>query len=167
MRSMRLLQLISSLLVVSTVQSHEEEESYHETKSNDDEHIYDHILDRIDLDGQAMRHLKHHLKQVMEIDEMALENADDSEAIYYLFKSHDSDGNNKLDGIELTNLFTDFHDKEGTDDMTAGKLILESEVTIIIDKILKDHDIDGNGYLEYLELASTQPNLFLNKITDR
>ena len=86
-------------------------------------------------------------------------------AIYYLFKLHDFDGNQLLDGLELTTLFSDYRES-AHNDLTAGEMILESEVAQIVDTILEEHDVDGDGYVNWPEMASQSSKLLLNRILD-
>lgn len=53
------------------------------------------------------RHIKEHLKEVVDKPEKEMT---DDELEFHYFKLHDYDGNNKLDGVEVTKAITHFHD---------------------------------------------------------
>ena len=91
-----------------------------------------------------------------------------STAIYYFFKLHDFDSNNRLDGIELIAAFSDYHETPESKhkDMLAGHMMLESEIEKVVDGIIENHDIDRDGFLSWQEIASSDPQLLLNKIHD-
>ena len=52
-------------------------------------------------------HIKEHLKDVVEKPK---EEMTEEELEFHYFKLHDYDGNNKLDGTEITKAITHFHD---------------------------------------------------------
>ncbi|KAI9473574.1 MAG: hypothetical protein EXX96DRAFT_488553 [Benjaminiella poitrasii] len=70
--------------------------------------------------------------------------------IYYLFLIHDVDGDGFLDGHELRAAFTDF----GEDDATQY-LSLE-EVTEMVDHVLAEDDLDGDGLISWSEYLESQ-----------
>lgn len=78
--------------------------------------------------------------------------------IFHFFNLHDFDKNNKLDGLELYVAFTDYHEKNNDDDLS------EKEIVKIIDDLLKAHDLNEDGYLEFFELMNTSPDSIWNKL---
>lgn len=69
----------------------------------------------------------------------------DEERDFYYFKIHDSDNNDKLDGLELMKAAMHRHDQE-------AELQEElSHVVGVVDNFLEFADIDNNGFLSYTE----------------
>ena len=89
------------------------------------------------------------------------------------FALHDYDKSHSLDGIELSGALTSYYDygmpdSPGTGDDSeqmsmeekTAPLLLEEEVEAIVDRILKDHDADRNGYLTYAELMTNSDGIW-------
>lgn len=54
------------------------------------------------------RHMKHHMQDMGYMEDVKL---DDNEAMeFHYFKLHDTDNNNKLDGLELAAAITHYHE---------------------------------------------------------
>ncbi|XP_052272739.1 multiple coagulation factor deficiency protein 2 homolog isoform X1 [Dreissena polymorpha] len=109
-------------------------------------------------------HIKEHLKDVVEKPK---EEMTEEELEFHYFKLHDYDGNNKLDGVEITKAITHFHDEEGegekdpntATDATAKanvKVFTDEEITNIVDMVLKEDDLNNDGYIEYMEFVTAQ-----------
>lgn len=109
-------------------------------------------------------HINEHLqgKAAINISEMSLE-----ELEFHYFKMHDFDNNTKLDGLEILKALTHLLPYEDVDEEdkapveTHGKTPDEVKrdkqekellyYTEIVDNVLKDDDIDDDGYLTYPE----------------
>ncbi|VDI12714.1 multiple coagulation factor deficiency protein 2 [Mytilus galloprovincialis] len=122
-------------------------------------------------------HIKEHLKEVVDKPEKEMT---DDELEFHYFKLHDYDGNNKLDGVEVTKAITHFHDDknhnhdnntekdegkggehgagEGKENhqKTPPKVYSDEELTSIIDMVMKEDDLNDDGYIEYFEFVTAQ-----------
>ncbi|XP_052272991.1 multiple coagulation factor deficiency protein 2 homolog isoform X2 [Dreissena polymorpha] len=102
-------------------------------------------------------HIKEHLKDVVEKPK---EEMTEEELEFHYFKLHDYDGNNKLDGVEITKAITHFHDEEP--DKDTGKprppppTLSDKDIEGIIDSILQQDDLNKDGYIEYMEFVTAQ-----------
>ena len=97
-------------------------------------------------------HIKEHLKDEIDVKD---ENLNDEDLQFHYFKLHDSDNNNKLDGIELTNALTHYHDDENSKG-GQQKSYSDDEIASMIDQILEEDDKDKDGYIDYAEFAASQ-----------
>ncbi|KAM6220395.1 multiple coagulation factor deficiency protein 2 [Rhynchocyon petersi] len=68
----------------------------------------------------------------------------------HYFKMHDYDGNNLLDGLELSTAIAHTH-KEGRSEQAPP--MNEEELMSLIDSVLKDDDKNNDGYIDYAEFA--------------
>lgn len=68
---------------------------------------------------------------------------------FHFFKLHDYDDNSKLDGLEIMAALT--HHRKSND-----KEVDENELIQMVDDVLKEDDLDGDGYLSYPEFLRTQ-----------
>lgn len=104
-------------------------------------------------------HIKEHLKEVVDKPK---EQMTDEELEFHYFKLHDYDNNNKLDGTEITKAITHFHNDE--DEKKDGdqsskenkKVITDEEIINIVDLVLKEDDLNNDGYIEYVEFIAAQ-----------
>nr|XP_044993744.1 multiple coagulation factor deficiency protein 2 isoform X2 [Jaculus jaculus] len=70
----------------------------------------------------------------------------------HYFKMHDYDGNNLLDGLELSTAITHVHKEEGSE---QAPVMNEGELMNIIDGVLRDDDTNNDGYIDYAEFAKS------------
>ena len=82
--------------------------------------------------------------------------------IFYFFELHDYDKNKKLDGLELFVALTDHHERTKTKEDSGD--LLEEEVELLVDNLLEEHDITGDGYIDFMELMNTRPDSHWNKL---
>ncbi|CAO3630034.1 unnamed protein product [Mucor hiemalis] len=71
--------------------------------------------------------------------------------IYYLFLIHDVNSDGYLDGHELRQAFTDF----GGDEDATQYLSLD-EVTEMVDHVLEEDDLHGDGLISWPEYLESQ-----------
>lgn len=106
----------------------------HDSKvTHDKEHIKEHLKDEIDLKDEQMS---------------------DEDLQFHYFKLHDYDNNNKLDGIELMNAMTHYHDEES--DEGKSHQYTDDEMGNMIDQILEEDDLNKDGYIDYPEFVASQ-----------
>ena len=67
-----------------------------------------------------------------------------------------------MDGLELFAALTDHHEK--TNNEKNGKELLEQEVESLIDNLLEEHDLNNDGYIDFMELMNTNPDSLWNKL---
>ena len=84
----------------------------------------------------------------------------DEEMEFHYFKLHDYDNNNKLDGLELGAAMTHFHHDEATGDgdnpPPKPLPIGDQELATLVQQILKDDDLNDDGYVDYYEFVRSQ-----------
>nr|XP_012611194.1 multiple coagulation factor deficiency protein 2 isoform X2 [Microcebus murinus] len=95
------------------------------------------------------RHIMEHLEGVINKPEAEMS---PQELQLHYFKMHDYDGNNLLDGLELSTAITHVHKEEGSE---QAPLMSEDELINIIDGVLRDDDKNNDGYIDYAEFAKS------------
>lgn len=146
----------------NAVENGEDNAQFHDKMSHQRGHLLAHLADRMDLDGEGLRHIKKHLgEQTLNADGSKdlkdVADGDNSKGIFYFFKFHDYDNNEKLDGLEWMQALTDFHqdDDSKEESKEGGKVFLEHEAEAIIDELLSKHDADDDGMIDFLELMNS------------
>lgn len=75
---------------------------------------------------------------------------------FYYFKLHDTNNDNRLDGLEVVAAFDHVH-QENNDNATTGQApphherMADEELIRLVDDILKEEDLDRDGYISYQE----------------
>ncbi|CAF0855472.1 unnamed protein product [Rotaria sp. Silwood1] len=77
---------------------------------------------------------------------------------FYYFKLHDTNNDNRLDGLEVMAAFKHEHQDEELYDSNIDEhnnikpeSVSDEELINIIDDILKEEDLDNDGYISYEE----------------
>ncbi|KAI9312706.1 hypothetical protein BX666DRAFT_815411 [Dichotomocladium elegans] len=99
------------------------------------------------------QHIMEHIKTMAKDGADPPQDLSENELIYYLFVLHDTNADGHLDGHELRAAFTDF-DEDEEDDLT-GYVSLE-EVTDMVDHVLEEDDINGDGLISWEEYLQSQ-----------
>ncbi|GAB5590291.1 hypothetical protein Unana1_05191 [Umbelopsis nana] len=94
-------------------------------------------------------HIKEHIKQLAG-DEGEIPEMDEKDTLFYLFTLHDYNKDGFLDGHELRAAFTDFED----DDPSA--VVSLDEVTDMVDHVLEEDDLNGDGLISWEEYLESQ-----------
>ncbi|XP_073528175.1 multiple coagulation factor deficiency protein 2 isoform X4 [Phyllobates terribilis] len=94
-------------------------------------------------------HIMEHLEGVVQKPEAEMS---PQELQLHYFKMHDYDGNNLLDGLELATAISHVH-REGNNDNT--QTISELELIAMIDDVLRDDDMNNDGFIDYAEFAKS------------
>ncbi|XP_064133203.1 multiple coagulation factor deficiency protein 2 isoform X1 [Loxodonta africana] len=94
-------------------------------------------------------HIMEHLEGVINKPEAEMS---PQELQLHYFKMHDYDGNNLLDGLELSTAITHVHKEEGSDHAPP---MSEDELISLIDGVLRDDDKNNDGYIDYAEFAKS------------
>ena len=81
------------------------------------------------------------------------ENLSEENLQFHYFKVHDYDNNDKLDGIELANAMTHYHDEETGE---KAEDYTEEELASMVDQILEEDDLNHDGYIDYPEFIESQ-----------
>jgi len=116
---------------------------------------------------EEREHLRSHVEEeYMDKDELM----NDENLLMQYFKRHDTDGNNKLDGLELVKALSrmneeDDHHHEGEGEIGGDEIpaFSVSEVIPIIDSLLEQDDLDTDGYITWPEFLSRQKQHKNNK----
>ena len=89
-----------------------------------------------------------------------------STGIFYFFKFHDYDDNQKLDGLEWMQALTDFHQEDDNkgEFKEGGKMFLEHEAEAIVDELLTTHDKDDDGMIDFFELMNSKVDSFMTDL---
>ncbi|KAM9187811.1 multiple coagulation factor deficiency protein 2 [Dugong dugon] len=94
-------------------------------------------------------HIMEHLEGVINKPEAEMS---PQELQLHYFKMHDYDGNNLLDGLELSTAITHVHKEEGSEHIPPMN---EEELISLIDGVLRDDDKNNDGYIDYAEFAKS------------
>ena len=86
--------------------------------------------------------------------------------IFYFFKLHDFDNNQKLDGLELMAALTDYHKDEGEKGQfkEGGETFLENEAETIVDELLLKHDKNEDGFIDFFEVMNRDAMSLMNEL---
>ncbi|CAF0742533.1 unnamed protein product [Rotaria sordida] len=108
-----------------------------------EDHVYDINHIRKDLQGQINK---------------PTEDLTAEEKKFYYFKLHDTNSDNRLDGLEVVAAFNHEHQDEDIYDSsiyeqnnTQSERIGDEELMYLIDDIFKEEDLDHDGYISYEE----------------
>ncbi|CAJ0582721.1 unnamed protein product, partial [Mesorhabditis spiculigera] len=105
-----------------------------------DEHVHK-FGDQTEMKDEA--HIKQHFENKIDVEAMTEE-----QRRFHYFSMHDLDKDGKIDGIEIMKSLT--HSHEG--DQGAGTPISDEDAMIrMIDSVLEQMDINGDGYIDFAE----------------
>ncbi|XP_045479999.1 multiple coagulation factor deficiency protein 2 homolog [Harmonia axyridis] len=105
----------------------------------------------------ALLHDKQHIEEHLEdmVESPDLSKMSDEELEFYYFQTHDTDKNNKLDGLEILQAIT--HILDETD--VSGNINNDSDFDYyirLIDQVLTEDDVDNDGFLDYPEYVRSR-----------
>ncbi|CAF1294070.1 unnamed protein product [Adineta ricciae] len=114
-----------------------------------------HISRKMEDHVHDMNHMKHDLEH--QIDK-PIEKMTPEEQNFYYFKLHDANNDNRLDGLEVIAAFDHTHEENSTQNAatnpnnnTHNPRLPDEELTNIIDDILKEEDLNRDGFISYEE----------------
>ncbi len=100
----------------------------------------------------SFSHIKHDLQGQIN---KPTEDMTPEEQNFYYFKLHDTNNDNRLDGLEVIAAFDHVHEEEylhdDTPNNTQSERLADEELTNLVDDILKDEDLDRDGFISYDE----------------
>jgi len=110
-------------------------------------------------DKAGIDHEKEHMKEHQQ--HIDTSNMSEQELQFHYFKMHDSDGNNKLDGLELVKSLIHWHDEANHDPKSGrpapeAKIFADEELQNMIDPILDSDDKNKDGFIDYPEFIAAQ-----------
>ncbi|KAL3266890.1 hypothetical protein HHI36_011040 [Cryptolaemus montrouzieri] len=108
----------------------------------------------------ALLHDKQHIEEHLEdlVDAPNLSKMSDEELEFYYFQTHDTDRNNKLDGLEILQAISHIID-ENEDVTGSSNNSTDFHYYIkLIDQVLEEDDIDQDGFLNYPEYVRSRKN---------
>ncbi|CAG0916145.1 unnamed protein product [Notodromas monacha] len=141
-------------------------------------------LDLAARDSYDVQHIEHHMdvpKDPSEMTEQASILAplssllmtfcyDRCELQQYYFKIHDSDRNRKLDGIELIQSLIHRHAPENKEPLKNKSenyfeqgVFPDKALAKAVDRVLRQHDKNNDGYIDYPEFIRAQESYYANK----
>lgn len=153
-------------------ESNEDTTQFHDKMSHERRHLLAHLADRMDLDGEGLRHIQKHLgEQTLDAEENKdlkdVADGDNAKGIFYFFKFHDYDDNQKLDGLEWMQALTDFHQEDDNSKgeyKEGGKVFLEHEAEAIVDELLSKHDKNDDGMIDFFELMNSKVDSIMTEL---
>ena len=101
-------------------------------------------------------HIQHHAEHV-DTGKMT-----EQELRFHYFKMHDTDGNHKLDGLEMVKSLIHWHTEDNFDPESGvpkpdkTKIFRDEELINMIDPILERNDKNKDGYIDYPEFITYQ-----------
>ncbi|ELU10996.1 hypothetical protein CAPTEDRAFT_203095 [Capitella teleta] len=126
------------------------------------EHNMKFLVRSLEMDEDEKDHLKEHLQDT-NID---LDSLSPQELQFYYFQTHDTNDDNLLDGLELLHALEhsrmDRLNKHSTKiDVTTERglqswIKMTDSIIANVDRTMETDDLDGNGYLDYSEFASSR-----------
>ncbi|XP_074617123.1 multiple coagulation factor deficiency protein 2 homolog [Acropora palmata] len=100
-------------------------------------------------------HLKEHLIEEMGMnEEAAMKYLNETSSDVQFFLMHDYDNNSKLDGLELLQSFS-HHEHSQHEDQEHASQSREDDVVSFVDLVLQDSDLNDDGYIDFLEFATS------------
>jgi Ca2+-binding EF-hand superfamily protein len=103
----------------------------------------------------SFSHIRHDLEG--QINKPTEEMTPEEQNFYY-FKLHDTNNDNHLDGLEVIAAFDHVHDEEYAHEIitneqnsTETERLGDDELTNLVDDILKEEDLDRDGFISYEE----------------
>jgi len=118
-----------------------------------------------DVKAEA-EHMKEHEKHI------DTSNMSEQELQFHYFKMHDSDGNNKLDGLELVKSLIHWHDEANHDPKSGqappeAKIFKDEELKNMIDPILESDDKNKDGFIDYPEFIAAQQKASAEEVPEK
>jgi len=82
----------------------------------------------------------------------------EQELQFHYFKMHDTDGNNKLDGLELVKSLIHWHEGEDHDGHSheLPPIFEDKQLSFLVDPVLRNDDINNDGLIDYAEFIASQ-----------
>lgn len=102
-----------------------------------------------DFDFSDKKHLQEHMQ-----GELDLSFVTEGDLQFIYFQSHDSEGNNKLDGCELVQSLLHFHAEETSAHGQSSKVFTDAELSMLVDPLLAVADQNKDGYIDYPEFMT-------------
>jgi Ca2+-binding EF-hand superfamily protein len=122
----------------------------------------------INIIHDSFSHIRHDLEG--QINKPTEEMTPEEQNFYY-FKLHDTNNDNRLDGLEVIAAFDHVHEEEYAHEATIdgqNNTVIErlddEELTKLVDDILKEEDLDHDGFISYEEFKHA---LEKDKMTQR
>merc|ERR1712032_1054963 len=114
---------------------------------------------RVIKDKQGISKEAEHMKE--HIEHIDTSKMTEQELQFHYFKMHDTDGNNKLDGLGLVKSLIHWHDEANHDPKSGQpkpeqKIFADDELQNMIDPILESDDKNKDGFIDYPEFIAAQ-----------
>uniref|UniRef100_A0A0K0CT01 EF-hand domain-containing protein n=1 Tax=Angiostrongylus cantonensis TaxID=6313 RepID=A0A0K0CT01_ANGCA len=95
-------------------------------------------------------HIKEHLSDKIDVGNLT----PDQQRFYY-FSISDLDKDNRIDGTEIIKALAHDH-TQGAVAVPRSLTQSDDELVTMVDGVLKDMDLNGDGYIDYAEYVTTQ-----------
>ncbi|CAI4223351.1 unnamed protein product [Auanema sp. JU1783] len=93
-------------------------------------------------------HIKQHLENKIEVEKLSEE-----QQRFHYFSMHDLNKDQYIDGIEIVKALTHDHENESGPGIRIDD---EENIVTMVDGVLKDLDINGDGLIDYAEYSRKQ-----------
>ncbi|CAF0766948.1 unnamed protein product [Didymodactylos carnosus] len=151
----------TSILLLSVVYlcvfGHEQQQSGNHASQGNTQHVEHGGGKQMQNQAHDMEHIRHDLEG--QVNKPKEEMTPEQQNFYY-FKLHDTNNDNQLDGLEVVSAFNHVHDdgvptNDSTDPNqtppTPPPRLADEELMRLVDDILKEEDLDQNGFISYQE----------------
>jgi hypothetical protein len=111
---------------------------------------------------QDKEHIREHMSEYYKEEDLEeqLDLESEDAVMFHYFKLHDTDNNDKLDGLELYHGIAhtaDKYEEEMEDKGEAPKFTLSYEKIIdLVDRVLEMDDYNEDGFIDYYEFTRAQ-----------
>jgi Ca2+-binding EF-hand superfamily protein len=110
---------------------------------------------------QDKEHIREHMSEYYKEEDLEeqLDLESEDAMLFHYFKLHDTDNNNKLDGLELYHgmAHTTHEHKEREEKGEAPKFTMNHKMlTNFVDRVLEMDDLNEDGFIDYYEFTQAQ-----------
>lgn len=113
--------------------------------------LISHVSSHGNLDVRDVNHMKEHLPGTMDANKLT-----NDEMLFHYFRSHDMEGNNKLDGCELLQSLLHFHSEASASYGAQARIFSDIELSTLVDAVLDSDDRNMDGFIDYGEFLAGQ-----------
>lgn len=103
----------------------------------------------VGLNSHHREHLQSHVEGELDLSAMSQE-----QLKFLYFQSHDAEGNNKLDGLELIQALLHFHEEESNFHALPSTIFTDAELSALVDPLLESTDKNMDGFIDYPEFIA-------------
>lgn len=98
--------------------------------------------------------MMHDLEGIIEVGSR-LQEMSEEEIHFHYFKLHDTDHNNRLDGLEILQAVSHFDRSRDAHPEKERRVQSEEELEDLVNRVLDDDDRNNDGYIDYPEFSKS------------